>query len=174
MKIAGIVVALLLVVAPLSAQRVWKVGVWRTAETPRTYVIDCEDSRYELEDAAAGATPLEIAVNEPLTMAIEKDTLFVRLTARTERALRVRRTSDISYTATGGGHYVKSVSSTGDLLTLEDNSVWEIEPRSHFAVMHWEALAGIAVRRAQPEDGYNYEVINLDHDDGVSARHRPK
>jgi hypothetical protein len=56
------------------------------------------------------------------------------------------------------------------LITLEDNSVWEIEPTGRHLTAHWEAMAGIAVRHSGGDDGFVYEIANLDKDEGASAR----
>jgi hypothetical protein len=58
----------------------------------------------------------------------------------------------------------------GRFVTLEDNSVWEIEPTGRYLTVEWQVQAGIAVRRSGDDDGYVYEVDNIDEDNGVSAR----
>ena len=98
-----------------------------------------------------------------------------------ERPPRVSRQTDVAYASTGGGHYIKAVGPDGQSVTLEDGSVWEIDPRSWFVTVHWQPLEGITVRRTAPdtakngdvEPGFNYEIDNTDQDDGALARYRP-
>jgi hypothetical protein len=74
------------------------------------------------------------------------------------------------YPALGSGHYIKAVRDEGRFVTLEDNSVWEIEPTGRYLTAQWEALAGIAVRYSGGDDGFVYEVANIDRDEGATAR----
>jgi hypothetical protein len=68
---------------------------------------------------------------------------------------------------------IKMISSDGLTLTLEDNSVWDLDPRSQFFTVEWQPLEGISVRRSDPERGFNYEIDNTDKDDGALARYSP-
>jgi hypothetical protein len=81
--------------------------------------------------------------------------------------------ADQDYSAIGPGHFIQSVSDDGALITLEDKSRWAIDPRVRFKTMHWQHDAGISVRRATPENGFTYELDNIDEDDGVLARYLP-
>ena len=76
-----------------------------------------------------------------------------------------------SYAAPGGGHLIQSVSADGRYVTLEDRSLWEIQPRSRFQTAEWLAAAGATVRTALEEDGYLYEIVNTDEDEGVMAKY---
>jgi hypothetical protein len=74
------------------------------------------------------------------------------------------------YPAMGSGHSVKAVRDEGRFVTLEDNSLWEIEPTGRHLTAKWEVQAGIAVRHSGGDDGFVYEIDNIDTDDGASAR----
>jgi hypothetical protein len=74
------------------------------------------------------------------------------------------------YPAMGSGHFVKSVRAEGRFVTLEDNSLWEIAPSDRYLTAEWEVQAGIAVRHSGGDDGFVYEIDNVDTDDGASAR----
>jgi hypothetical protein len=76
-----------------------------------------------------------------------------------------------NYTGIGAGHYVRSVAEKGQFVTLEDGSRWEIDPRDRYRTVDWQADEGITVRRAQGEEGYDYELDNTDRDDGAYARY---
>ena len=78
-----------------------------------------------------------------------------------------------AYTALGGGHLIQSVSADGRYVTLEDRSLWEIQPRSWFQTADWLAAAGATVRTALAEDGYLYEIVNTDEDEGAMAKYIP-
>jgi hypothetical protein len=102
-------------------------------------------------------------------------------TGMKERPSPVPRKTDVIYAATGSGHYIKAVGPDGQSVTLEDGSVWEIDPRSWFFTVHWQPLEGITIRRTAAdtdrqgavEPGFNYEIDNTDQDDGALARYRP-
>ena len=74
------------------------------------------------------------------------------------------------YPGLGGGHYIKAVRDEGRFVTLEDNSVWEIEPNGRYLTAHWEVEAGISIRSTDGDDGYIYEIANVDKDEGAAAR----
>jgi len=98
-----------------------------------------------------------------------------------ERPSPVPRKTDVVYASAGSGHYIKAVGPDGQSVTLEDGSVWEIDPRSRFFTVHWQPLEGITVRRiasdtarqSTGEPGFNYEIDNIDQDDGALARYSP-
>ena len=59
-----------------------------------------------------------------------------------------------TYTGVGPGHYIRTVSPDGEYITLEDRSNWQIDPRVRFTSKEWQPDAGISVRRAEPDNGY--------------------
>jgi hypothetical protein len=61
----------------------------------------------------------------------------------------------------------------GLIVTLEDNSVWELDPRSQFFTVEWQPFEGISVRRSDSEQNFNYEIDNTERDDGALARYSP-
>jgi hypothetical protein len=63
------------------------------------------------------------------------------------------------------------VSSEGRYVTLEDGSVWEIEPGVWFQTVDWEPEAAVTVRTAQGVGVFVYEVINTQVDEGALARY---
>jgi hypothetical protein len=79
-----------------------------------------------------------------------------------------------AYTALGGGHLLRSVSEDGRYVTLEDGSVWEIEPSVRFQTAEWQPQAPISVRTGRGVDGYTYEVVNTQDDEGAMARFIPR
>jgi hypothetical protein len=79
-----------------------------------------------------------------------------------------------SYTALGGGHLLRSVSEDGRYVTLEDGSLWEIEPSVRFQTAEWQPQAPISVRTGRGMDGYTYEIVNTQDDEGAMARFIPR
>ena len=74
------------------------------------------------------------------------------------------------YTAYGGGHLIRSVSAGGQFVTLEDGSVWEIEPAVRFQTADWQAEAPVTVRRAHGVGPFVDELVNSQEDEGALAR----
>ncbi len=79
-----------------------------------------------------------------------------------------------TYSGVGSGHFVRAVAEKGRFVTLEDASRWEIDPIDRYRTTEWEADEGITVRRATPENGFDYELSNNDRDEGAHARYLPR
>jgi hypothetical protein len=176
-RIASLTLVALLVTASHAAHaadRKWQTGTWRDSGDAQTYVIVAETVRRHLEDVpATGKRALEAPANTPVKFVVDGNRAFVLDAKGVEHELRVLRTVDLNYTATGGGHYIKAISPDGLTLTLEDNSVWNLDPRSQFFTIDWQALEGISVRRSDSERNFSYEIDNTDTDDGALARYSP-
>jgi hypothetical protein len=157
-----------------AADRKWQTGTWRDSGDPRTYVIVTKTIRLHLEDGPGSERRmLEAPAGTPVKFAIEGSRVFVLDRRGGEHELHVLRTVDLNYTATGAGHYIKAMSEGGLRVTLEDNSVWELDPRSQFFTIEWEPFQGIAVRRSDSEQNFDYEIDNIETDDGALARYTP-
>ena len=74
------------------------------------------------------------------------------------------------YTAYGGGHLIRSVTGGGQFITLEDGSIWEIEPAVRFQTAEWQAEAPVTVRRAHGIGPFVDELVNTQEDEGALAR----
>jgi hypothetical protein len=158
----------------LAAARKWQNGVWRDSGDARTYVIVAGKVRFHLEDVPpADKRALDASAGAAVKFAVEGSRAFVRDRRNVEHELRVLRTVDLNYTATGGGHFIKTISADGLRVTLEDNSVWDLDPRSQFFTVEWQALEGITVRRSDSEQNFDYEIDNTDRDEGALARYTP-
>jgi hypothetical protein len=166
--------------------RDWQKGTWaaspaaRGRAAARTYTIETVDFRYDIEDTStgrgAGATDLAVSAGEAVTFALDKDNVFVKVNETAERQLRlVKATRKLkSYAAAGSGHFIKSIGEQGKTITLEDGSVWEIEPETQYEIGSvWQPFHGIDVRASDEEDGYNYSLSNTDLDRGTMARLAP-
>jgi hypothetical protein len=79
-----------------------------------------------------------------------------------------------AYSALGAGHLLRDVSADGRFITLEDGSRWEVIPQERFTSAEWEPLASMAVRTARGENGFDYELVNTNDDEGVLAKFLPK
>jgi hypothetical protein len=79
-----------------------------------------------------------------------------------------------AYAALGPGHFVRAVNDDGQFVTLEDGSVWEIEPSRRFETADWEVQAAVTVRRANGVGVFTYELDNTADDEGALARYLPR
>jgi hypothetical protein len=176
-RIAPLAAAALIVTMSLAgraADRKWQAGTWRESADTRTYVIVAGTVRWHLEDVPPTTTrAIEAAAGSAVKFAVDDTRVFVLDRRGAEHELHVLRRVDLNYTATGAGHFIKAISSDGLTLTLEDNSVWSLDPRSQFFTVEWQAFEGIAVRRSDPERDFDYEIDNIDKDDGALARYSP-
>jgi hypothetical protein len=78
-----------------------------------------------------------------------------------------------AYAAVGPGHFIRAVNDDGQYVTLEDGSVWEIEPSRRFETADWEVQAAVTVRRANGAGVFTYELDNTGDDEGALARYVP-
>lgn len=67
------------------------------------------------------------------------------------------------YLSPGGGHWIKSKTSDGQIVTLEDRSVWMIDQLDRIETMLWLPITSITVVEAD----VGYLLINTD--DGEKA-----
>ena len=79
-----------------------------------------------------------------------------------------------AYEALGGGHLLRDTRESGRFLTLEDGSRWEVHPRDRFQTADWETDAPVTVRTTRAEDGFAYEIVNTQADEGALARPLPR
>ena len=78
-----------------------------------------------------------------------------------------------AYAALGGGHFIRAVNEDGQWVTLEDGSVWEIEPSVRFQTVDWQLQAAVTVRRANGAGAFTYELDNTQDDEAAVARYAP-
>jgi hypothetical protein len=69
------------------------------------------------------------------------------------------------YNAAGPGHYIKAVGEGGKSVTLEDESVWAVDPRTQFKVAGWKPDAEISVHLTDEDPDFNYILNNGEVDD---------
>lgn len=164
-----------------AAQREWQTGTWsKPAATPRPvtprkdYAIETETLRLDVRETASPAQPpLTPVMNTPVAFAIEGNIVYVRQ-GDAERALTlIKRTEKPkTYSATGGGHFVKTVADEGLTVTLEDGSIWQIDPAEQHRTAHWQPLAGITVisGAGRSTTAFDYVLTNTDEDEGAPAK----
>lgn len=161
--------------ASAMAQRRWQPGTWRDSGDARTYVIQTDTVRLHLEDLPPGETrALTVVAGSGVRFAIEDSHVFVLDRDGKEHELRLVRRVDLTYTAVGAGHYIKSVGPEGASVTLEDGSIWELDPKAQFFTVRWQPFENVAVRRTEPDRGFNYEIDNSDQDNSAPARYTPR
>jgi hypothetical protein len=164
---------------PRAAERQWQTGKWAkpmvvaAVGTPyRNYAIETELFRLDLQETIArGRQAITATADTGVTFAIEGKTVYIR-EGDAERALRlIKRTEKLkSYLALGGGHFIKALADAGLTITLEDGSIWEVDPRGQYLSSQWQVEQGVSVRPIREENGFNYEVANTEADEAVLAR----
>jgi hypothetical protein len=158
-----------------AADRRWQTGMWRDSGDERSYVIATSAVRLHLEDVPPREKrAMAVKAGAAVKFAVEGSRAFVLDADGAEHELHLVRSVDLNYTATGAGHFIKAIAQDGLLLTLEDNSVWELDPRSQFFTKDWQPFDGISVRRDDSEQNFDYEIDNSDRDDGALARYSPR
>jgi hypothetical protein len=192
-------VILWLIAAPALAgasDRDWQTGTWARpapaaaraargpAARPQTYAIETAALRLELQDTHSPASrrTLAVTIGAAVRFVVDAETVYVLDVGDVEYALHLARTvrkpaaprPAASYNAFGTGHSIKTVTEGGKFVALEDGSIWEIDPRGWYIAAEWQPQAGIGVRRAREENGFAYEIDNLDADEGVLAKYVPR
>jgi hypothetical protein len=74
-----------------------------------------------------------------------------------------------TYRAAGPGHVLRAVGAEGRTLTLEDGSVWSVDPRTQFKAASWQPDALITVVATKEDPDFNYVINNEDVDDWTFA-----
>lgn len=149
----------------------------------RVFVIETDEARYEMKDTVpVNRRSIDVVVGGPVTFAVEKNTVYVRDANGAEHKLRLTKktakTGDAAgattYAALGSGHRLREVTDAGRFVLLEDGSRWEVHPRDRFQTTDWEPNASMSVRTTRADDGYRYEIVNTDADEGALARFAPR
>jgi hypothetical protein len=74
-----------------------------------------------------------------------------------------------SYLDTGSGHWIQDAGN-GSVITLEDGSLWLIDPISRIDTAIWLVVDNITVLRGGQYPGYGYRLINTDEGEVASAK----
>ena len=170
-------------IAALAAPHEWQAGRWVTPlaaasgrSIDHTYAIGTDQFILDVQETLErGRKPLAATLDAAVSFALEDDVVYVR-EGREERALHLigRRPKLKTYSAAGPGHYIRMVGDGGLTVTLEDGSVWDLDPSAQDRTAHWQPLAGIIVTSEgdQIENGFNYFLNNSDDDEGALAKLR--
>lgn len=71
-----------------------------------------------------------------------------------------------------GKHWIQSTSSGGAMITLEDGSIWEINPVDRVDTMLWLPITDITVLRAtSPVGDYKYLLVNTEDGEKALAKY---
>jgi hypothetical protein len=77
-----------------------------------------------------------------------------------------------TYGAIGKGHWIQSTSSGGAMITLEDGSIWEVNPIDRVDTMLWLPVTDITVFRAtSPVADYKYLLVNTEDGEKALAKY---
>ena len=176
MRFAGLTCSVLvaLMATTVAAERAWKPGVWAERATTGAYVIETRTDIVTAE-ATSRTGPIEATAGTPVQFAVEGGTVYVFGSDKQEHPLTLVDAAakySTNYSAIGGGHYIKAVAPGGTQVTLEDGSRWDIDARQHFAVAGWQPDDLIAIRRADGDPDFSFEIDNTSQDDGSLANYR--
>jgi hypothetical protein len=171
------VLLLVSVVLVAAADRAWQTGTWGTP--PRDGTLLIESATETLTVSAPGDREQPALAARPgsaVQFAVQARTVYVLGPDKDEHALTLverapRHTT--TYAALGGGHYVREVVG-GKLVTLEDGSQWDIDPRVQFVVADWQPDDLISIRRSTDEPAFAFEIDNTSRDDGALANLRAR
>jgi hypothetical protein len=172
----AVLLAVFAVAGGQPANRVWQTGKWAAASSSargnvHAYVIDTDDARYDVQETlASGATPLKTTAGAPVSFAldnVDSSIVYIRDDGDSERQLHLVKTTHKlrTYGAAGPGHFIRAIGEGGGTITLEDGSVWNVDPRTQFKVAGWESLASITVHATEEDPDFNYILNNSDVDD---------
>jgi hypothetical protein len=79
------------------------------------------------------------------------------------------------YAGVGSGHWIQKVSSNGSIITLEDNSTWEVNSIDRIYTTLWLPITEITVLHAENAIGqYKYRLVNTDDGESVLAKYLGK
>jgi hypothetical protein len=158
-----------------TANRRWQNGVWSARLDDQTLALETDDVRLELRALHPQSIgPLNAKPGARATFAIEGATVYVRDSKGGEHVFRLARSIDKNYTGVGGGHLLRAVTNDGAIVTLEDGSTWDVSPSDLFKAVRWEPGAVMSVTKLRGDDGFRYELDNVDVDEGVQANYRVK
>ncbi len=120
------------------------------------------------EMQATGIAGLSSAQRAALDQWLDRYTQLVIRTARSVDTPSGAATRSTEY-VTGRGHWVDEVSSNGAIVTLEDNSMWEITSVDQVDTALWLPTTNITVM-ADPRPIGDYKYILVNTEDGEKAR----
>lgn len=73
------------------------------------------------------------------------------------------------YPGVGSGHWIQNVSSGGEIIILEDGSLWEVSPIDIIYSSIWLPVSNIVV--VEDSGSYSYKLINTDDGKSVTAKY---
>jgi len=76
------------------------------------------------------------------------------------------------YAGVGGGHWIQKNIDSGTFITLEDGSLWKIDPLDKIDAMLWLPISNITVTESTTgSPGYDYLLINTDDGEKAHAKY---
>jgi hypothetical protein len=125
------------------------------------------------EMQVTGVAKLTSAQREALDQWLTKYTLRVMDLARESKfGSATSASSSGSYGGVGSGHWISSNDSDGAIITLEDGSMWQINPVDQVDTGLWLPITDVTVIRAKsPVGDYRYELINTEDNETALAKY---
>jgi hypothetical protein len=122
---------------------------------------------------ATGVVTLTATQKAALNRWLNDYTQLILKVNKGEASTPVARTGE--YLFVGSGHWIDSVSIGGRVVTLEDGSLWEINPVDQIDTSLWLPVTDISVIKARSPIGqYMYELINKDDGETALAKYLGK
>jgi hypothetical protein len=139
------------------------------AQSDLRVTLDNVMTRAELRATGiAGLTPAQ---------RVALDRWISEYASRLIRAARADSASSSSATYTGGtsGHWIESKGEDGDLIVLEDDSVWAINSLDQIDTVLWLPTSDVTVVKANsPVGEYKYTLVNTDDKENALAKYLGK
>ena len=145
------------------------IGLYLPGEAQVTLTMSDVMTPSELE--ATGVSGLTEAQRRALDQWLQRYTLRVLEVAQGAAG----QTSAGGYAGLGSGHWVREKVDGGEIIILEDGSMWEISSIDRIYTRLWLRITNITVLEASdPVGPYRYWLINTDDGERVLAKYLGK
>lgn len=126
----------------------------------------------ESQQRQMGLHKLSEAEKEALHAHVETLLIQFNASARSSETERETGSKDRLYAGVGATHWIKDITEETVLITLEDGSLWQIDPFDEITVSLWLPGAEIMVVKSRRHStGYNYLLINEEEGENAHARY---
>jgi len=133
----------------------------------RTYGADYDWRSHSLADLLAAEARLSQRAQPRIGAAVQGGITSPLPILPTTRSTASRRSNPSGfYVSPGGGHWVQNKTDDGSIVTLEDGSVWQIDPLDQIDTALWLPITEITV----VETSGDYLLINTDDGEKAHAR----
>lgn len=119
-----------------------------------------------------GLHKLTAKEKEALRTHVESLLVQIASSAKPKAKAGAKASGATIYPGVGGGHWVQKNIDSGTYMTLEDGSLWKIDPLDKIDAMLWLPISDITVTESSSgSPGYDYLLINTDDDEKAHAKY---